>query len=112
MHFQGQGDVLLNRQRVEQRAILEHHAQPLAQGRQLLFAESRRVLAEDFDAARSGLHQADNRLEQGALAAAATAEHDGDFPLIHVRVNPAQDGRLAVGHAEVLDVDGASHHLK
>ena len=112
MHFQGQGDVLLNRQRIEQRAVLKHHAQPLAQGRQLLLAEGRRVLAENFDAARGGLHQANDRLEQGALAAAAAAEHDGDFPLIHMRVNPAQDGRLTIGHAEILNVDGSSHHLR
>ena len=58
-------------------------------------------LAEDDHLAGAGPQQADDRLEQRGLAAAALAEDHGDLAAAHLRADPGKDRQVTVAHDEV-----------
>src|SRR2546425_1395564 len=88
-----EADVLVHAHGVEQRPGLEHVSDVGAQLRQLLALEQRHVQPVHDHVARVGLDEADDVLEQHALAHAGGAE---------------QRHRLAVVHPEV---DAVQHHV-
>jgi hypothetical protein len=87
---EGKGDVFPDRQRVEERAVLEKHPGFLAQRDHLLLGQLGHVLVAKPDLPRIGLHQADDMLEQDALAAAAASDDDHVFTLANFQVDAAE----------------------
>src|SRR6185369_13001449 len=75
-----EGEVVEDRERVEQRALLEHHPELLPYPEELRFGEARDVLAVDADGSRLRPNEASDRAKEGALAGAAAAEDHGDAP--------------------------------
>src|SRR5919112_56627 len=73
---QAVGDVVVDRERVEERALLEDHPDLLAHGHHLGLGVLGDVLAVNDDAARVGLEEAENQLDGRRLAAARAAEDD------------------------------------
>ena len=112
VHLQRQGEILGDGQRVEQRAILEHYAESFRQRVTVFVLHCSCILAEHFDAAGSGLDQADDGLEQGALAAAAAAQDDGDFAAVDVGVDLLEDKEVVVAYLQAPDIYGAAHHFR
>jgi hypothetical protein len=84
------GDILLDRERVKQPALLKQHAHVAAPVIPGLFIQARDVLAEQFDPAGRGLQQAQRRFQQHRLAAARRAEHDHRFAAPHRERHVAQ----------------------
>ena len=69
---QAVGDVVVNREAVEERAFLKDHADLLAHGHHLLFGVVGDVLTVDQNAARIGFDQPERQPQQRRLARAAT----------------------------------------
>ena len=67
------GDVVADGERIEERALLEDHADACAQGEELLLGHVGDLFAEEQDAALIGAQQAVDQLEQDALADAGGA---------------------------------------
>ena len=76
---QRQLDVFAHRHRVEQRAALKGHAHVLAQIAQLVGAHLRDVLAQQFDAARGRLVQAEQVAQREAVTTLEDHLEDGGF---------------------------------
>ena len=75
LHFQGEGDVVIDRQPGEQGGLLEHHA-PVGAG-------SLDGLAVEGDGAGGGLDQSGHQTENGGLAAAGGAHHADELAAFH-----------------------------
>ncbi len=73
---QREGDVVVQVQRAEQRAVLEHHAEQLAHLVELALRAVHRVGAVDHHPAAVRPDQADQRLQEHRLAGAGGTEHD------------------------------------
>ena len=73
---QREGDVVVEVHRAEHRAVLEQHAEELADLVEVLLRAAGDVGALDEDRALVGLDQADEGLEEDRLAGAGGAEHD------------------------------------
>src|SRR6478752_583711 len=76
---QREGDVVVEVHRAEHGAVLEQHAEQLADLVELLLGARGDVDALDHDAALVGLEQPDDGLEKDRLAGAGGAEHDADL---------------------------------
>ena len=89
---QREGDVVEDRQVVEERVVLEEHPDALADVLQReLRGVGDRVVA-DADGAAVGPHQAGDHLEQDALAARAGPDEPVEAPLGHGQADVAKDG--------------------
>ena len=82
---QAVGHVVSDVERVEQRALLEDHADVVAEGEQFAVLELGDVLAEHFDGARVGAEETVGELEQDGFAHARRAEHDAGFAALHFK---------------------------
>ncbi len=91
--LQGEGDVLPDRHRVEERALLEGHAELAPELGERAVVEPGDRHAVDLDRAGVGLQQPDDVLQEHALARPRGAD---------------DDHRLALGDVEV---DAVQHHL-
>ena len=76
---QRERDVVVEVHRAEHGAVLEQHAEQLADLVELLLGAARDVGALDDDRALVGLEQADQGLEEHGLAGAGRAEHHADL---------------------------------
>src|SRR5690606_10970123 len=76
---QGEGDVVVNVHRVEQRAVLKEHANFFAHGLEGAFVERGDVLAFENYLAGARFHQAYKVAEKDTFAAAAFAQKDEGF---------------------------------
>ena len=71
---QRERDIFRHRHGIEKRRALKKNADFLPDSGELTLAQSDDILAIDTDFSRVRLHQADEMLEQNALAAAASAD--------------------------------------
>jgi hypothetical protein len=102
---QREADVGVDRQRVEQRIVLEQHAHPLAQRQQLDRRGRRQVAAERPHLPAIGPHQPHHQLEQRGLARAAAPEDDGDLAGHDPQVEPAEHRAVAEAQPHVAQLD-------
>src|SRR5262249_12483405 len=94
------GDVAMR----EQRVVLEHQSQTPPVRRY-----TRQIGAVDRDATLVGRHETGDSAEHRALAATTRAQQREDLARGHVQVDGIQCDRVAVGHSESLDVEGAQN---
>ncbi len=95
---QRQQHIVQHRQPVQQRERLEHYAQ--------LRAGCGQAAAGAHNAARLGLQQASNQLQQAGLAAAAAAQQAVEGALRHLPAHAIHNRGLArVGKTEALDIN-------
>jgi hypothetical protein len=87
---QREGDVVIQRKRAEQRAVLKQHAELLAHLKQLGVAESRHRLAVHDHIALVRVQQADDVLDAHGLAGARRADDHRDLALWQSHVQAAQ----------------------
>jgi hypothetical protein len=80
---QAEADVLGDGHRVEQRVLLEQHADIGAHAQQFLLAHLADTLTVDEDCPGIRPEQSENQLERHRLPRAAGAEHDGQSALRH-----------------------------
>ncbi len=106
---QREGDVVVEVHRAEHRAVLEQHAEQLADLVELALGAGGDVDALDDDRAPVGLEQADQRLEQDGLARAGRAEHHADLTGGDRQGDVAPDELLAEGLGQSLDLDLHAH---
>jgi len=102
---EGQGDVLGDRQRGEQRAFLEQHAKAPLDQRPFVLGQARQVLAEHFHVAFAGPAQADDAAQQHRFAAAGAADHGENFAFVQVQVEVLVHALAAEAIAQATDFD-------
>src|SRR5690625_774384 len=102
-------DVVVEIHRAEHRAVVEQHAEQLADLVELLLLASRHVGAFDDDRALIGLQQADQRLQEHRLAGAGGAEHDRDLAGRKGEGDVAPDELVAEGLAQPFDLHCNTH---
>ena len=106
---QREGDVVVEVHRAEHGAVLEQHAEELADLVEVALGAARDVGALDEDRALVGLEQADERLEEDRLAGARRTEHHADLAGRDRQGHVAPDQLLAEGLGEVVDLDLDTH---
>ena len=106
---QREGDVVVEVHRAEHGAVLEQHAEELADLVELALGAAGDVGALDDDRAAVGLEQADQGLEQHGLAGAGRAEHHADLTGGDGQGHVAPDELLAEGLGESVDLDLDTH---
>src|SRR5690606_458820 len=97
------GDVLAHVERVEERRGLEEHGDLSAHGKELLLRTPHQLLAVEEDRSAVGAEQADQALEQHALARARSADHRERLPTSNGKVEALVDDVLAEGLPQVLE---------
>ncbi len=102
---QREGDVVVEIHGAEQGAVLEEDPELAAHLEELGAAPVRDGLAVDEDVAVVGEHQADEVLDEHALAGARRAEDHGDHPVGDADVQAVQDAVAAerLVHVDALD---------
>ena len=100
---EGEGHILGDRHGIEQGRALEEHAELAADRQEFPFVHRHNVLVLDQDFAALGLEQADQVLEQHALAAAAAADNDHRLALVDAKTDAIQDGVAAETLPQVAD---------
>ncbi len=104
---QPEADVLAHGQRVEERVLLERHADVAAQLQQIDFRHLVDALAVDGDGARVGPQQAENQLQDDRLAGAAGAQQHRHAGFRHRKADVAQHDVIVEGERHVLE-----HHRR
>ena len=99
---QAEGDVLPDRQAVEQRAALKQHAELFQKFVAVAFGG---VLAVDHDQPAVGFDKADDALDQHRLAGARSADDHHALALGDRQVDTVKNGLGAEGFMQVLDLD-------
>ena len=102
---QRERDVLRDGERAEERARLVDDPHLAVELLHLAHVRRRDVHAEDADAARLRLLQADQVLEQRRLAAARAAEDHHDLAAADGHADVVEDDLVAVAGGQVLDLD-------
>src|SRR5687767_13590024 len=102
---QAERHVLPDRERIEQGAALEQHAELVHDLFALAGRHARDLVAVDLDRALVRLHQADDALDQHRLAGARAADHHQRLALRHVEVEVPQHHLAAEGFAQSPDLD-------
>ena len=110
MFAQGQGHVLGQGERAQQRAVLEKHAHLAAHAAEFRLVQGEKIPAADEHAAGQGPRKADDVPEQGGFAAARTAQDDGNLASRQNGVDVAQHHVLAVTHAQGAEFNVPSLH--
>jgi hypothetical protein len=98
-------DVLPDRQRVEQRALLEDHAQIGANRHHLGLGHLVDALALDPDGAAIGLEQAEDQFQDGRLAGPARAQEDLGMALPDGEAQALEDDLLVEGEVDLFEHD-------
>ena len=109
MLTQREGDVVVEVHRPEHRAVLEQHAEELADLVELLLGAGGDVGALDDDLAPVGLEQADQALEEHGLAGTGRAEHHADLARGDGQGHVSKDELRAEGLREVVNLDLDTH---
>ena len=104
-------DVLEHVHRVEERAVLEDVADRGPERGQLLALELPDVLVVDNDLALVRADQADDRLEQHALAGAGRTEQRQRLALVHDEIHAVEDHLRAEALGDATDLDHVSSSL-
>ena len=102
---QREGGVVVDVHRAEEGAVLEQQAELFAHLEEFVVGHVRDRLAVDEDVARIGVEQADDVLDQHALAGSRGAEHHRDLVLGQAEVEPVEDPRPAELFDQVDDLD-------
>ncbi len=105
MLAQREGDVVVEVERPEQRAVLEEHAELLAQLEEVVVGERGDRLPGDDHVALVGVEQADDVLDAHRLAGARWAEDHRHLALGDPEVEPAQHAVGAEGLVHVDELD-------
>ena len=98
-------DVLGDGQRIEQRALLEQHADVGAHGHELRLAQVIDPFPADADDPGIRLQEAEHQLEQDRLARAARAQHDQHRAARHREADVAQDLDVVERQRHMLELD-------
>ena len=106
---QGEGNVIENRQCGKQRALLEEHAETLAQLALAAASAAKQGLAEQADAARRRQQQADHLAQQGGLAAARAADQGDHLAAPDLQLQMPMHPDLAETRGQVRDLDHRRH---
>ena len=101
----GKADILGHGHGIEQGGALEQHAELAAHAQQLPLVHRDDVFALDEHLPGVGLEQADQVLEQHALAAAAAANDDDRLALLNPEAHAVQDGMGAEALLQIADFD-------
>ena len=88
----GECHVLPHAETVEERVLLEQHADAAHQMLQFALVEACEVGVSEADAAALHRHQAEQAFQQDRLAARRRADQHGRLPLGHVEIDSAQHG--------------------
>ena len=102
---QREGGVVVDVHRAEQRAVLEQQAELLAHLEELVVGHVRDRLAVDEDVAGVRVEQADDQLDQHALAGSRRAEDHRDLVVGQAEVEAVLDPRVAELLDQVDDLD-------
>src|SRR5919108_2500240 len=89
--FQWERDVFEQGHGAKQGAALIHHAELSQDAEPLVSFRSRNVFAIDEDLSGGGFIEADDMLQQGALAAAGAAKANETFPRVDFNANMSKD---------------------
>jgi hypothetical protein len=108
---QRERDVVLDRHRAEEGAVLEEDAELLADLEELFLLERRDVVVADVDVAGRGLQESDEVLEEDGLPGSGRAEDDRDLTLgdIEGDVFPDRLGAEALRQSDNGDRSVFSH---
>ena len=110
MLAQGQGHVLGQGERAQQRAVLEQHAHLAAHAAEFRAVQGEKIPAAQIHAAGQRPRKADDMPQQGGFAAARAAQNDGNLARGQHGVDVAQHHVLAVAHAQVVKFNVPSLH--
>ena len=102
---QRKGEVLVDRERVEERAALEHHPELLADAVQLTLGEARDVLTGDEDVPRLRADEPADQAQDRALARAAAAEDHRHLARRERAREAAEHLAVAERHVDALQRD-------
>ena len=102
---QGQGHVVADRERVEQGAALEEHADTRSDRDHLGLGEPGHVVAVDLDSSAGRPDQARDQAEQGGLAGAAATQEDRDLSPGERAVDRVEHGARLERHAHPVEDD-------
>src|SRR5271157_6003072 len=105
---QAERDVLVNFERVEEGAFLEHDAHAPAQLEQFLFRHLRDFLSQHEDAAAIGPQQPHGQLEQCALARAGDAEQSFGFAVRQLERYAVEHNVFIERDRNVVELDGVA----
>jgi hypothetical protein len=103
---QAVGDVVVDGERVEERALLEDHPDLLAHAHHLGLRVLGDVFAVHEDAPRVGLEQAQYEVDDGGLAAARAAEDDLRLAAVDEEADAVEDDAVVEGEDYVAELDG------
>jgi hypothetical protein len=106
---QRERDVVVEVHRAEHGAVLEQHAEQLADLVEVALGAGGDVGALDDDRALVGLEQADQGLEEDRLAGAGGAQHHADLARGDGQRHVPPDQLLAEGLRQVVDLDLHAH---
>src|SRR5262245_22161340 len=99
-------DVLVDRERVEQRGALEHHPEVAAQRHPVVLGQAAHVAAEHGDLPGVAAQQPDHVLQTDRLSRARAAEDGEGLALRDAEVEAAQHGLLAERLPHAAELDG------
>ena len=101
-----EADVLADRERIEERALLEHHAQPAPHPKQVALLHLIHALAAHVHLAGVGPEQPQNQLEDRGLAGAAGTEDQLRVPRQQGEADVAQHHLVVEGQRHVPQLHG------
>ena len=104
-------DVLVDRERVEQRGPLDHEPHTTPERQELLFAQRLDVLTEDFDLALIRLDEAGDVPEQHGLPGAAPSHDHERLALERFERQALEDFEAVEPLPDVVDLDDRRHRL-
>jgi len=103
---QAEGHVVTHGHRVEQRALLEDHADLAAQVEQVLFLHLRDVVPQHRDAPAVGADQPESELEDGGLARAGDAEDGLGLAALELERDAVEHDDVVEPERDILEHDG------
>ena len=101
-------DVLRHGQGVEERALLEQHADAVTHAHHLRLGHGVDPLAVDMDGAGIGLQQTKDQLQDDRLSRPARAKQNGHVSGAHRKADVAQHHLVVKGQRHVVERDGRS----
>src|SRR2546423_4477504 len=104
-------DVVVDRERVEERALLEDHTDLLSDAHHLGLRVVRDVFAVNEYATLVGLQKAEDEFYRGRLAAARAAEDDLGLAFAHLEAHAVEDDAVVERERHVAELDGGRDAL-
>src|SRR4051812_43128040 len=106
MFVQAVGDVVIDRERIEKRALLKDHADLIAHALHFGLVKFCDLFAVNENLPGVRFKQAENEFEDGCLAAARTTQDDLDFALRHFEADVIKDFLVFKRELYVAKLDG------